>query len=207
MFSKAVAMDPRFARAYAGISFTHYSRAFLNSAHDIDGEIRAALDAGKASIGFDGRDAMGHWSLGRALFLSRQHDEALISIDNALAVNPNYAHGHYARGFVGIHTALDAESLKSIDTAERLSPYDPLLFAMKSSRAISLANQRRYDEAAAWSIRGTQEPNAHFHIYAVAAACLELAPNIVASAQLRKDIIEGRLEDGFLDATPRAGSA
>lgn len=192
LFSKAVAMDPRFARAYAGISFTHYSRAFLNSAHDIDGEIRAALDAGKASIGFDGRDAMGHWSLGRALFLSRQHDEALISIDNALAVNPNYAHGHYARGFVGIHTALNAESLKSIDTAERLSPYDPLLFAMKSSRAISLANQRRYDEAAAWSIRGTQEPNAHFHIYAVAAACLELAGRAADARDNARWVLERR---------------
>ena len=175
LFRRAVVMDPQFARAWAGISFTHYSRAFLNSAPDVDGEIRAALDTGRTSIGFDGRDAMGHWSLGRALFLSRQHDEALISIDNALAVNPNYAHGHYARGFVGIHSALDDESLSSIDTAERLSPYDPLLFAMKSSRAISLANQGRYAEAAAWSIRGTQEPNAHFHIYAVAAACLELA--------------------------------
>lgn len=175
LFTEAVAMDPQFARAHAGISFTHYSRAFLNSAPDIDREIRAALDAGKASIGFDGRDAMGHWSLGRALFLSRQHDEALISIDNALAVNPNYAHGHYARGFVGIHASLDDASMSSIDTAERLSPYDPLLFAMKSSRALSLANQERYDQAAAWSIRGTQEPNAHFHIYAVAAACLELA--------------------------------
>lgn len=58
LFTKAVAMDPQFARAYAGISFTHYSRAFLNSAPDVESEIRAALDAGKASIGFDGRDAM-----------------------------------------------------------------------------------------------------------------------------------------------------
>jgi hypothetical protein len=59
--------------------------------------------------------------------------------------------------------------------AERLSPFDPLLFAMKSSRGISLANQGNYAEAASWAIRATQEPNAHFHIYAVAAACLELA--------------------------------
>lgn len=175
LLRRAVSMDPRFARAHAGLSFTHYSRAFLNSVRDVEGEIAAALEAGRTSIGFDGRDAMGHWSLGRAFFLSRQHDEALIAIDKALAVNPNYAHGHYAKGFVGIHAALDEQSLPSIDTAQRLSPYDPLLFAMKSSRAISLANQGRYDEAAAWSIRGTQEPNAHFHIYAVAAACLELA--------------------------------
>jgi TolB-like protein/DNA-binding SARP family transcriptional activator len=175
LFTQALAMDSRFARAHAGISFTHYSRAFLHTVSDVETEVQKALESGRKSIGFDGRDAMGHWSLGRALFLSRQHDDALLAIDQALAVNPNYAQGFYAKGFIGIHANADEASLPSLDKAQRLSPYDPLLFAMKSSRAISLANQGRYDEAASWAIRGTQEPNAHFHIYAVAAACLELA--------------------------------
>ena len=175
LLQQAIAMDPQFARAHAGISFTHYARAFLHTVPDVEQEIRKAMDAGRRSVDSDGRDAMGHWSLGRALFLSRQHDDALLAIDQSLAVNPNYAQGHYARGFIGIHTGIDAAALPSIDRAQRLSPFDPLLFAMKSSRAISLASQGKYDEAASWSIRGTQEPNAHFHIYAVAAACLELA--------------------------------
>lgn len=175
LFMQALSMDPRFARAHAGISFTHYSRAFLHTVSDVETEVQKALESGRRSIGFDGRDAMGHWSLGRALFLSRQHDDALLAIDQALAVNPNYAQGFYAKGFIGIHANADDASLPSLDKAQRLSPYDPLLFAMKSSRAISLANQGKYNEAASWAIRGTQEPNAHFHIYAVAAACLELA--------------------------------
>jgi len=49
------------------------------------------------------------------------------------------------------------------------------LFAMKSSHGISLAVQGNYPEAAAWAVRATQEPNAHFHIYAIAGACLQLA--------------------------------
>ncbi len=175
LFTEAVRIDPRFARAYAGISFTHYSRAFLHAVPDVEREIQESLQAAKRAVDLDGRDAMGHWSLGRALFLSRQHDDALFAIDHSLAVNPNYAQGHYARGFVGIHAQMDDISLPSLDKAQRLSPFDPLLFAIKASRAISLANQGKHEEAASWSIRGTQEPNAHFHIYAVAAACLELA--------------------------------
>lgn len=175
LFAEAVRIDPRFARAHAGISFTHYSRAFLHAVPDVEHEIRESLQAARRAVDLDGRDAMGHWSLGRALFLSRQHDDALLAIDHSLAVNPNYAQGHYARGFVGIHAQIDDISLPSIDKAQRLSPFDPLLFAMKSSRAISLVNQGKHEEAASWSIRATQEPNAHFHIYAVAAACLELA--------------------------------
>ncbi|HEX6259963.1 MAG TPA: hypothetical protein VFZ51_04850 [Woeseiaceae bacterium] len=175
LFARAAELDPHFSRAFAGISFTHYSRAFLHAVPDVNSEIAKALETGRRSVDFDGRDAMGHWALGRALFLSRQHDSALSAIDRALAVNPNYAQGHYAKGFVGIHAGLDEASLRSLDMAERLSPFDPLLFAMKSSRGISLANQGNYAEAASWAIRATQEPNAHFHIYAVAAACLELA--------------------------------
>jgi len=175
LFAKAIALDPYFSRAHAGLSFTHYSRAFLNSTPDVDAEIRRSLEAGRASVSFDSQDSMAHWSLGRALFLSRQHDEALASIDQALLVNPNYAQGHYAKGFVGIHAGADEASLNYLDAAQRLSPFDPLLFAMKSSRGMSLANQGNHDEAVAWAIRATHEPNAHFHIYAIAAACLKLA--------------------------------
>ena len=35
--------------------------------------------------------------------------------------------------------------------------------------------QGRFDDAAAWAIRATGEPHAHFHIHAIAAACLALA--------------------------------
>lgn len=63
---------------------------------------------------------------------------------------------------------------------------------MRSSRAISLANQGRYDEAAAWSIRGTPEPNAHFHIYAVAAACLELAGRSADAKDNARWVLERR---------------
>jgi hypothetical protein len=63
---------------------------------------------------------------------------------------------------------------------------------MKSSRAISLANQGKYSEAASWAIRGTQEPNAHFHIYAVAAACLELAGRSADAKNNARWVLERR---------------
>ena len=47
--------------------------------------------------------------------------------------------------------------------------------AVKSTRAIALAVQGHYEDAMTWAVRATQEPNAHYHIRAVAAACLALA--------------------------------
>jgi tetratricopeptide (TPR) repeat protein len=172
---RSLEQDPDFPRAHAAQSLVHFSRAFLHSSEDFDREVALALASAGTSIDLDGRDAMGHWSLGRAQFLHGDHDLSLESLDRALLANPNYAQGHYARGFVRAHSGIAATALPELDTAQRLSPFDPLLFAMKSSRAISMAIQGDYEEAALWAVRGTLEPNAHFHIYAVAAACLELA--------------------------------
>jgi len=173
--NRALAHDPGFARAYAGRSFAHFSRAFLGTVPDVDAEVGRALEAAQQSVDLDGRDAMGHWALGRAQFLAREHDRALAALERCIEVNPNYAQGHYARGFVGTHAGLPELALTELDVAHRLSPFDPLLFAIKSTRGIALATQGRFDEAATWAVRATQEPNAHFHIHAVAAACLALA--------------------------------
>jgi tetratricopeptide (TPR) repeat protein len=172
---QALRQDARFARAHAAQSLVHFSRAFLHATEDFDREIELALTTAEHSISLDPRDAMGHWSLGRAQFLNQEHDLSLASLDRSLSANPNYAQGHYARGFVSVHAGIAAEALPELDTAQRLSPFDPLMFAMKSSRGISIALQGNYEEAALWAVRATLEPNAHYHIHAVAGACLELA--------------------------------
>jgi tetratricopeptide (TPR) repeat protein len=141
--------------------------------------LRVKLDTllrhAQQSIELDPQDAMGHWTLGRAQFLAGEQDQAIQSVSSSLAVNPNFAQGHYALGFIRAHAGMAVQALPALATAERLSPYDPLLFAIESARALSLAIEGKRDEAAVWAIRATSEPNAHFHIQAIAAACLVLA--------------------------------
>lgn len=172
---RALALEKGFARAHAGLSFTHYSRAFLDAVPAHDAEVALALEHGQQSVALDPRDAMGHWTLGRARFLAREHEQALQSVSRSLLINPNFAQGHYALGFIRAHAGLPTQALPELAAAERLSPLDPLLFAVEGTRAISLAIEGQYDEAAAWSVRATAEPNAHFHMPAIAGACLALA--------------------------------
>ena len=175
LLQRALKLEGGFARAHAGLSFVHYSRAFLDAVRQPEAEVEQALEHGRLSVELDPRDAIGHWTVGRALFLAREHDTALQAIDRSLLANPNFAQGHYALGFIRAHVGAGLQALPELAAAERLSPYDPLLFAMESSRAISLAIGGHYDDAAQWSVRATREPNAHFHIHAIAAACLSLA--------------------------------
>jgi len=172
---RAIVLDEGFCRAHAALSFVHFSRAFLNSHNEPNKEIQRAKLTARRSIELDNKDAMGHWSLGRALFLEKEHDLAMASIATSLKANSNYAQGHYAHGFIGAHAGVADQTITGLDKAIRLSPFDPLLFAMKSSRALSLVSQGNYEEAARWGGLATQETNAHYHIYAIAAACFELS--------------------------------
>ena len=172
---RALAQDPKFSRAHAAMSLVHFSRAFLNASDDIDDDIARALASAEISVGLDDRDAMGHWSLGRAQLLCREHDMAMESLDRALLANPNYAQGHYAKGYVGFHAGRDVSIVQELDMARRLSPFDPMMFAISSARALTMAVSGQQQEAARWAVRGTLQPNAHFHIFAIAAICLELA--------------------------------
>ncbi|QCB44587.1 hypothetical protein [Hydrogenophaga sp. PAMC20947] len=175
LFQRALVLEKGFARAHAGLSFTHYSRAFLNATPAPDAAVALALDHGQTSVELDERDAMGHWTLGRARFLAREHDQAIQSVRRSIDINPSFSQGHYALGFMEAHSGLQQQALPDLAAAERLSPLDPLLFAVEGSRAVSLAIEGRFDEAAAWSVRASSEPNAHFHIQAIAGACLAMA--------------------------------
>jgi TolB-like protein/DNA-binding SARP family transcriptional activator len=175
LLQRALTLEKGFARAHAGLSFTHYSRAFLNATPAPDAAIAMALEHGQLSVDLDARDAMGHWTLGRARFLAREHDQALQSVKRSLAINPSFSQGHYALGFMEAHCGLQAQAMPDLAAAERLSPLDPLLFAVEGSRAISLMIEGRFEQAAAWSVRASSEPNAHFHIQAIAGACLAMA--------------------------------
>ena len=175
LLQRALVLEKNFARAHAGLSFTHYSRAFLNATPSPESAVALSLEHGRISVDLDERDAMGHWTLGRARFLAREHDQALQAVRRSLAINPSFSQGHYALGFMEAHSSLQQEALSDLAAAERLSPLDPLLFAVEGTRAISLAIEGRFDEAAAWGVRASSEPNAHFHIQAIAGACLSMA--------------------------------
>lgn len=175
LLQRALMLEKDFSRAHAGLSFAHYSRAFLNATPSPEQALALALEHGRISVDLDERDAMGHWTLGRARFLAREHDQALQSVRRSLAINPSFSQGHYALGFIEAHSGMQQAAMSDLAAAERLSPLDPLLFAVEGSRAISFAIEGRFDEAAAWGVRASSEPNAHFHIQAIAGACLSMA--------------------------------
>lgn len=176
-FERAVRLDPTFARAYAGLSFTHFQNAFQGWTKR-GPEIERAFETAGQSVMVDDRDPAAHWAMGRALWLRSRNEQAVSELAQAIDLSPNFALAHYTLAFVQSQSGDANAALSSLDCSQNLSPFDPLLFAMHGSRAISLARLGQFDEAASWGVKGAARPNAHPHIFAIAAYTLALAGSL-----------------------------
>ena len=173
-FETAIRLDPTFARAHAGLSFTHFQNAFQNWVKR-GPEIERAYEAAGQALMADDRDPAAHWAMGRALWLRGEHDQSIAELAQALDLSPNFALAHYNLAFIHA-TAGDADlAIASADHSRDLSPFDPMLFGMLGSRAMALTRLERFDEAAEWGVKAAARPNAHAHIKAIAAYTLALA--------------------------------
>ena len=171
-FEMSLRQDPTFARAHAGLSFTHFQNAFLHRPADRQLEIDRAYETAGNSLIADELDPAAHWAMGRALWLRREQDEALRELEVALSLSPNFALGHYTLGFVHSQSGDPRVAISSADYSRQLSPFDPLMFGMLSSRALGHLRLGQYQDAADWAMKGAARPNAHVHIRAIAAGCL-----------------------------------
>jgi DNA-binding SARP family transcriptional activator/TolB-like protein len=176
-FETAVRLDPTFARAYAGLSFTHWQNVFQGWAKR-EREIERAYEAAGQSLMADDRDPAAHWAMGRALWLRGGQEQSIVELEQAIELSPNFALGHYTLAFVHAQGGDPHAAIKFSDHSRHLSPFDPLLFAMLGARAIALVSLGRFDEAADWGAKAAARPNAHAHIRAIAGFSLALAGRI-----------------------------
>lgn len=197
-FRQSTEQDPTFARAFAGISFTHWQNAFQHWA-DREREADLAFEAAGRSLIVDDHDPAAHWAMGRALWLRSRQDQAVAELERAVDLSPNFALGHYALSFVQSQSGDPAAAIASSDHSRSLSPFDPLLFGMLGARAMAHVRLGQYEEAAEWAIKASARPNAHNIILAIAAHCLALAGRVeegkAFAATIRQSLPNFRVDD------------
>jgi len=190
-FGMALKLDPTFARAYAGLSFTHWQNAFQRWG-DRDQESALAFETAGQSLLVDDHNPAAHWAMGRALWLRGEQDGSLLELERAVDLSPNFALGHYALSFVHSQSGDPQAAIGSSDHSRHLSPFDPLLFGMLGARAMAHVRLGQFDEAAEWALKAAARPNAHVIILSIAAHCLALAGRLdearTFSAAIRKTL-------------------
>jgi TolB-like protein len=177
LFERATTLDPGFARAHAGLSFVHFQTAFMHYTDDIDAEIDNARRCAERGLELDPLDPFVNFTMGRSYWLDGNLESSLGWLERATQISPNYAQGVYAQAWTEALAGMAAPGREHVDLAMRLSPLDPLHYAMVATRAFTHMVVREDGEAAQWADRAARAPGAHVLIAMIAAAAQGLNGN------------------------------
>jgi TolB-like protein/Flp pilus assembly protein TadD len=170
LFQRAIQLDPRFARAHAGLSFVHFQTAFMRHSDDVAGETALARRYAARGLELDPVDPFVHFTMGRSYWLEGDLDAGLSWLERAVALSPNYAQGIYACALTEALAGRGPEGHRHVDLAMRLSPLDPLYYAFLATHALGHITQGDDDAAVEWAERAARSPGAHSVIAMIAAA-------------------------------------
>ena len=175
LFEHAVKQDENFARAHAGLSFVHFQTAFMRQTDDIPGEIALARSCAQRGLDIDPLDPFANFTMGRSYWLESDLDSARSWLERATSLSPNYAQGMYALAWTNTIAGDEQDGREQLDLAMRLSPLDPLYYAMLGARGFTHIAREEYAEAVVWTERAARSPGAHVFMAVLAAAAQSLA--------------------------------
>ena len=173
-FSRAVALEPGFCRAHAGLSFTYSQNAFVHYSSEPEAETVSARRHAERSLELDELDPFANLTLGRSFWLEGDLEQALSWLGRATHLCPSYAKSIYAEALAETMRGRGAVGEAFVETALALSPLDPLRYAMLGTRALSHVVRENFDAAAAWAEKAARSPGATVVIDVIAAAAHEL---------------------------------
>jgi TolB-like protein/DNA-binding winged helix-turn-helix (wHTH) protein len=175
MFDRALQADPDFARACAGKSFTHFQSAFLGYDADHAGQVEAAHRLAEKAVHLDRLDPFCHFNMGRSLWLDGDLAGSLDWLEQATLISPSYAQGVYCKAWARTLSGAAEQGESDALLALRLSPLDPLRYAMIATCALSHVLRGDHEEGAILAERAARSPGAHKHIAVIAAIATHLA--------------------------------
>ena len=160
-FERAIADDPSYALAYAGLSDAYSHRAVFGYVppHDIHSKAKQAV---LRALALDSTLVEAHTSLGFIeLFLEWDWAAAGREFDRALALDARYPPAHLFRAWYFLATDRMTDAVGEVQTAVRL---DPFSLVNNARLASMLYYARRYNEALAQSRRLLEMDSMFFQV-------------------------------------------
>ena len=173
MFRRAIEVDPQFARAHTGLSYTYVKDLRFFGTHDRDEWASLCLESARRAIALDEMDSEARTMLARAFNFVGQRDAAIAEASHAVALNP---FDPFAKNVLGALIALGAgrfnEGIPWIEQAVQLSPKDPQLHMIIGNLALSYLGAGQYEKAVEHSREAIRHRQGYFEAHATLASAL-----------------------------------
>jgi TolB-like protein/Tfp pilus assembly protein PilF len=145
LFQQAIAADPNYALAYAGLADTYNVAPSYDIGIDSKQALALSDDASRKAVQLDASLSETHTSRAAALASSWRWSEAETEFRRAIEINPNNSHAHYFYAFLVLvpGNRVD-EALAEFRTALSLDPLSPIL---NTNYGWTLMVAHRYEES------------------------------------------------------------
>ena len=193
MFAKAIELDPRYARAYAGIADCD---SFLLLHYHVDVPIGRILANTDKALALDNRLAEAHASRGLALSIEKRFEESVTEFEQATALDRNSFEAHYLYARASFAHGNFERAATLFERAAEINPddYQSLILLIQTYR--SLGRDEEKDSAARRGIERAERevilhPEDPRPAYLGIAALIELGENDRAREWIARALVIG----------------
>ncbi len=145
LFSEATELDPKYARAYAGIARTHARDVNFNWSNDSAKSLKLAEEALNKGFSLEPENSEIWASMASTNLAQRRHKKALEAALKTVQLVPNSADAHAQLAWILINNGKHNEGLSTISYAKKLNPFHSQIYLFVEGAAQFLLNH--YDEA------------------------------------------------------------
>ncbi len=125
MYERAVARDPRYARAYAALSRTHSYDYRYQWSDTPESSADLAFELAQRAVALDDGDARGHSELGFVYLWRKQIGPSIQEYQRAIALNPNDADVKAELADALSYTGKLEDAVELLHQAMRINPFYP----------------------------------------------------------------------------------
>jgi TolB-like protein/Flp pilus assembly protein TadD len=196
-YEQAIAGDPNFAPAYAGLAEVYSVLPYYTATAPGEAFPKAKAAALKA-LQLDDKLAEAHTALGQVLYRESDMAGSIAEFQRAVALNPNYATAHQLYGNHPL--AALGRFDEAIAEGKRAIELDPLSPIINSDLGETLYLARRYDEAIAQLRKAVEIDPTFWSAHELLGVVLQLKGNVQAAiaeyekAQQLSDDLAPRVE-------------
>jgi adenylate cyclase len=147
LLRRAIAMEPRYARAHALLSWAVWWGTICQWYDDMPEGYRQAAAHAEDALAYDPSDPWARMVSGLCLSTAGQHERALDELMTALRLNPSFALGSMAFGWALLRAGHFDDAIAETGRALRMSPLDSFSGFYTAIHGLALLGAQRFEEA------------------------------------------------------------